>query len=193
MQLAKETYFTVDEVDALGELYDKLSNSVYQDGVMHKEEFMLALFKSKKDNLFGDRVFDLFDIKRNNVIEFGEFVRSLSVFHPKAPLDEKAKFAFRLYDIGSTGAIERSELKRFLVALMVDNPDVDLDEEALDEIVDETFAELDLAKDGRINPEEWMRLVQRNPGIISYMTLPVLTEVCEKFPTNGVKRVSAGR
>lgn len=88
----------MDEVDALGELYDKLSNSVYQvtptqlhgahdeclavllstmfsssfcsitqllcsfvavvvqDGVMHKEEFMLALFKSKKDNLFGDRV-----------------------------------------------------------------------------------------------------------------------------------------
>ena len=36
------------------------------------------------------QVFELFDIKRNNVIEFGEFVRSLSVFHPKAPLQEKA-------------------------------------------------------------------------------------------------------
>ncbi len=37
------------------------------------------------------QVFELFDIKQNRVIEFGEFVRSLSVFHPKAPLAEKAK------------------------------------------------------------------------------------------------------
>ena len=37
------------------------------------------------------QVFELFDIKQNHVIEFGEFVRSLSVFHPKAPLPEKAK------------------------------------------------------------------------------------------------------
>ena len=48
--------------------------------------------------------------------------------------------AFRLYDIGHTGAIERSELKRFLIALMADNPDIDLDEKALDEIVDEVWA-----------------------------------------------------
>ena len=33
--------------------------------------------------------------------------------------------------------LHRYELKRFLVALMADNPDVDLDERALDEIVDQ--------------------------------------------------------
>jgi hypothetical protein len=36
-------------------------------------------------------VFDLFDLKRNGVIEFGEFVRSLSIFHPKASVSEKTK------------------------------------------------------------------------------------------------------
>ena len=36
-------------------------------------------------------MFQLFDMKGNNVIEFGEFVRSLSVFHPDASIDEKAR------------------------------------------------------------------------------------------------------
>ncbi|KAL4443040.1 hypothetical protein ABPG77_008531 [Micractinium sp. CCAP 211/92] len=181
--LAHETFFTRDEVAALAELYAQISNELHQDNLIHKDEFMWALFKANRDNLFAERVFELFDIKQNRVIEFGEFVRSLSVFHPKAPLAEKAKFAFRIYDIGCNGKIERSELKRFLVALMADNPDVDLDELALDEIVDQTFSEMDLTRDGVINPEEWLALVQRNPDIISFMTLPVLTEVCQRYPT----------
>lgn len=78
------------EVDALRELYSKLSNELHHDGLIHKDELAWALFKAHRDNLFIDRVFDLFDIKRNNVIEFGEFVRSLSVFHPNAPLSDKA-------------------------------------------------------------------------------------------------------
>lgn len=65
---------------------------------------------------------------------------------------------------------------------MADNPDIHLDEEALNRIVEDTVKEIDLVGDGKINPEEWHSLVQRNPGIISYMTLPVLKELSSKFP-----------
>lgn len=181
--LAAQTHFSIAEVQALSELYSKLSNELHRDNLIHRDEFMWALFKANRDNLFADRVFELFDIKRNHVIEFGEFVRSLSVFHPKAPLEDKAYFAFRIYDLKQNGVIERSELRRFLVELMADNPDVDLDEQALDVIVDETFAELDLASDDRISPDEWLRLVRSNPDVISYMTLPVLTQLEARFPT----------
>lgn len=40
------------------------------------------------------QVFDLFDVKQNGVIEFGEFVRSLSVFHPNTPLEQKVACKF---------------------------------------------------------------------------------------------------
>jgi len=116
---------SVDEVYALQELFQKLSNSLHhvrrprcgnasllrqcqihrplkrkpsilstQDGRIHKDEFALALFKAQqRSNLFTDRVFEVFDTKKNDVIDFGEFVRALSVFHPNAPLDEKARCA----------------------------------------------------------------------------------------------------
>ncbi|KAL6767376.1 hypothetical protein ACKKBF_B35040 [Auxenochlorella protothecoides x Auxenochlorella symbiontica] len=181
-RLASKTHFTAQEVASLHRLFLILSNELHEDNLIHKDEFLWALFKARRDSLFADRVFELFDIKQNQVLDFEEFVCSLSVFHPDTPLEEKASFAFRIYDIGHTGAIERSELKRFLIAVMADNPEVDFDESVLEAIVDATFAELDIARDGRINPEEWGALVSRTPDIISYMTLPVLRELTTRYP-----------
>ncbi|PHT81184.1 Calcineurin B-like protein 7 [Capsicum annuum] len=109
--LASETCFTVNDVEALYVLYKTLSSSIIDDGHIHKEEFLQALFScSDRQNLFADRLFDLFDLKRNGIIEFGEFVRSLSIFHPKAPEEDKITFAFRVYDLKNTGHIERDEI-----------------------------------------------------------------------------------
>uniref|UniRef100_A0A0D9V4U8 Calcineurin B-like protein n=2 Tax=Leersia perrieri TaxID=77586 RepID=A0A0D9V4U8_9ORYZ len=52
--------FSVNEVEALYELYKKISCSIVDDGLIHK-------------------VFDLFDEKKNSVIEFEEFIHAISV------------------------------------------------------------------------------------------------------------------
>ncbi|KAJ6415977.1 hypothetical protein OIU84_004717 [Salix udensis] len=120
-KIASKTLFTVNEVEALLDLFKKLSSSIIDDGLIHKEELKLALLKTPaSDNLILDRLFALFDEKKNGAIEFEEFVHVLNVFHPRAPLEAKIDLvslflwfhavAFRLYDLRQTGFIEREEV-----------------------------------------------------------------------------------
>uniref|UniRef100_A0A452XEL0 Calcineurin B-like protein n=1 Tax=Aegilops tauschii subsp. strangulata TaxID=200361 RepID=A0A452XEL0_AEGTS len=129
------------------------------------------------------QIFDLFDLKRNGVIEFDEFVRSLQIFHPDTPMADKIAFAFRLYDLRGTGSIEREELKEMVLAILSES-DLLLSDDAVEQMVDQTFTEADLNGDGRIDPDEWKALTSTNPALLKYMTLPYLKDMTmSSFPS----------
>ncbi|KAF7828127.1 calcineurin B-like protein 7 [Senna tora] len=180
--LATQTCFNASEIEGLYELFKKLSSAVVDDGLMTKEEFQLGIFgNSKIQNLFTDRVFHLFDSKKDGVIEFGEFVRALSVFHPAASQAQKAAFAFQIYDLWQTGFIGRDEVREMILALLRES-DLILSEDIIEAIIDKAFKEADLKGDGKIDPEEWEEYAAQNPSLLRNMTIPYLKDLNTQFP-----------
>jgi len=175
VDLVRNTHFSEEEIKKLHTHFKNISNSIQSDGVIDIAEFQQAL--GLKNSAFAERIFRVFDMNKDDVINFREFVCGLSVFCTKGTVEEKLQLSFKLYDRDEDGFIDKPELLSMLKAIMFDNMLFHLTEDQMRALVDSTFSEADENGDGLISFEEYKVLVNKHPTILKNLTLNLETDV----------------
>jgi len=101
------------------------------------------------------RVIDIFDDDGNGEVDFKEFIMGLSHFSAKGDIENKLRFAFRIYDIDNDGFVSNGELYQVLKMMVGNN----LKDTQLQQIVDKTILLYDKDKDGKISFQEFCQVV----------------------------------
>ncbi|XP_035210873.1 neuronal calcium sensor 1-like isoform X2 [Stegodyphus dumicola] len=142
---------------------------------MTKEEFKHIygqFFPSGDPTRFVDYVFNVFDIDKNGVITFKEFILAISIT-TRGTIEEKLNWAFSLYDFDSDGYVTRDEMLDIVRAIhrMHGKEGDTAERDAAQQRVDQLFTKLDTDKDGKLSREEFCKGFKNDTWIIKALLM----------------------
>jgi len=122
------------------------------DGMLSAQEFLAGLKASgvKVDAKDAAKLMKDIDMDGSGAVDYSEFVAA-TMDKAKLLREETCLHAFRRFDLDGSGAIERSELSKLLRSGQLDD-EIDADPEDVEDI----FKELDKNRDGKIDFDEFM-------------------------------------
>eukprot|EP00005_Dracoamoeba_jomungandri_P000457 CAMPEP_0174250392 /NCGR_PEP_ID=MMETSP0439-20130205/579_1 /TAXON_ID=0 /ORGANISM="Stereomyxa ramosa, Strain Chinc5" /LENGTH=195 /DNA_ID=CAMNT_0015330447 /DNA_START=51 /DNA_END=638 /DNA_ORIENTATION=+ len=167
--LLTHTHFNETEIRRLFEHFKVISGLLQKADTIELNEWTAAL--GNKDSVFANRFFQVFDEDKNSHIDFKEFCMGLSTFCERGSVDEKIEFSFKIYDIDDDGFIDKEELYSLLKASLFENSWLQLSEDQMRGVIDNTFAEVDVNGKGKISFEEYKEMINKHPSIIDKLTV----------------------
>lgn len=167
--LSTATHFSPDEVAAISERFKSFSEQQYL-----KQATLSKLLKIENQFL-SECVYNAFNIDDNpNGISFKNFVTALSNISPRASVEEKAVFVFKLYDIKKQNLILKEDLNDFINNVIQQNQSIQIPQEMLNSLVNDTFSSTTTADVISLN--DFKLSAKSNPQILSII----------KFSTDGL-------
>ncbi|XP_046362267.1 neuronal calcium sensor 1 isoform X1 [Haliotis rubra] len=171
-ELKRTTYFSEGEIR---QWYKGFMKDC-PDGKLTLEGFTKIyqqFFPCGDPSKFASFVFNVFDENKDGYIEFHEFLQALSVTS-RGNVEEKLKWAFRLYDLDADGFITRTELLDIVDAIykmvggMVKLPE---EENTPEKRVNRIFEVMDKNRDNRLTFDEFLEGSKEDPTIVQALTL----------------------
>lgn len=178
---SKLTKEELEELEELTNFNAKQLRQWYKDfvqdcpsGYMTKEEFKHIygqFFPAGDPTRFVDYVFNVFDIDKNGVITFKEFILAISIT-TRGTVEEKLNWAFSLYDFDSDGYVTREEMLDIVSAIHRMHGKGDTAErDAAQDKVDRLFTKLDSDNDGKLSREEFCKGFKNDTWIIKALLM----------------------
>ena len=131
------------------------------------------MYPSGVEDKYVEHVFRSFDTNGDDVIDFREFMLSLSAT-ARGTLTQKLEWAFKVYDINGDGFITRNEMLEIYLAVhkMIGDQKLCLEEASkpIEALVDDIIRRLDKDLDGKLSLEEFVEGSKNNPTIISKLS-----------------------
>merc|ERR1719203_2384202 len=157
------------------------------DETMSKETFLqyFAL-----PGILGERLFTVFDRKKDGVIHFDEFVMGLARYN-RGSLQEKIEMLFEMYDMDGKQQVNPDELSLILYSVITPTTSLfysatdngllhdkntnrithvsKVTQQTVEKMVKDTFEFCDTNKDGQLSKAQFTNWVRQNPGALQLL------------------------
>ncbi|KAE9355606.1 hypothetical protein PF008_g3989 [Phytophthora fragariae] len=143
--------------------------------VIPKDEFFrfLAGGDGNTSSLYVNRLYAIFDMDKKGHVTFEDLMKGLSLLSQKATREQKLMLSFYLLDPEGTGFITKKMTTELLRSCLAEcsELEISLSEGQLAHIVDNTFLDADLDRNGVIDLNEYQALDAKHPGLFDFLTV----------------------
>ncbi|OWZ21498.1 hypothetical protein PHMEG_0003939 [Phytophthora megakarya] len=143
--------------------------------VIPKDEFFrfLAGGDGNTSSLYVNRLYAIFDMDKKGHVTFEDLMKGLSLLSQKATREQKLMLSFYLLDPEGTGFITKKMTTELLRSCLAEcnELEISLSEAQLAHIVDNTFLDADLDRNGVIDLHEYQTLDAKHPGLFDFLTV----------------------
>ncbi|XP_054718627.1 calcium and integrin-binding protein 1-like [Uloborus diversus] len=123
-----------------------------------------------ENNPFADRICRIFSSENDGRWSFDDFLDMVSVFNENTPAEEKAMYAFYVYDFDEDGFLSTDDLTILFSRLAGGEK---IEERDMRQVLSRILEEADLDRDGMLSPAEFKHSLMKCPDFAKSFTLRI--------------------